>query len=139
MARIESEKSQKPPLLADRDALLAKLSVSHFDLNAIIRGAQLTVVGALRALRNPQLFTSEHYKQAALAVLAGVVIRLAIEIPILGIRVLLWFLSFIVDFGTTTFDNRLVEGIDLLQNHVLQVPFFLMSILSRVTPTLDNM
>ncbi|PQE20674.1 transmembrane protein [Rutstroemia sp. NJR-2017a BBW] len=139
MAARQSEKPEKPPLLADRDALLEKLSVSHFDLNAIIRGAQLTVVGALRALRNPQLFTSEHYKQAALAVLAGVIIRLAIEIPILGIRVLLWVLSFIVDFGTTTFDNRLVEGIDLLQNHVLQVPFFLMSILSRVTPTLDNM
>jgi hypothetical protein len=45
MAARQSEKPEKPPLLADRDALLEKLSVSHFDLNAIIRGAQLTVVG----------------------------------------------------------------------------------------------
>lgn len=112
---------------------------------------------ALRALRNPQLFTSEHYKQAALAVLAGVVIRLAIEIPvrflaihqyfmvlanmfqIFGVRVFLWLMSFVVDLGASTFDDRVVEGLDLIQNHVLQVPFFLMSILSRVTPTLDNM
>ncbi|KAB8293114.1 hypothetical protein EYC80_007473 [Monilinia laxa] len=137
MAERESERSQKP--LANRDDLLEKLSIDHFDLNAILRGAQLTIVGALRALRNPQLFTSEHYKQAALAVLAGVVIRLAIEIPIFGVRAFLWFLSFVVDLGASSFDDRVVEGLDLIQNHVLQVPFFLMSILSRVTPTLDNM
>lgn len=56
--------------------------MSHFEPNAILRGAQLTVVGALRALQNPDLFTSEHYKQAALAVLAGVVIRVLVAIPV---------------------------------------------------------
>jgi hypothetical protein len=56
--------------------------MSHFEPNAILRGAQLTVVGALRALKNPGLFTSEHYKQAALAVLAGIVIRLLVAIPV---------------------------------------------------------
>ncbi|TGO31779.1 hypothetical protein BHYA_0411g00040 [Botrytis hyacinthi] len=134
---MDSERLQKP--FKNRDELKEKLSIDHFDLNAILRGAQLTIVGALRALRNPQLFTSEHYKQAALAVLAGVVIRLAIEIPIFGVRVFLWLMSFVVDLGASTFDNRVVEGLDLIQNHVLQVPFFLMSILSRITPTLDNM
>jgi uncharacterized membrane protein YadS len=56
--------------------------MSHFEPNAILRGAQLTVVGALRALKNPGLFTSEHYKQAALAVLAGIVIRVLLGIPV---------------------------------------------------------
>lgn len=56
--------------------------MSHFEPNAILRGAQLTVVGALRALKNPGLFTSEHYKQAALAVLAGIVIRILVAIPV---------------------------------------------------------
>jgi hypothetical protein len=56
--------------------------MSHFEPNAILRGAQLTVVGALRALKNPGLFTSEHYKQAALAVLAGIVIRVLVAIPV---------------------------------------------------------
>ncbi|ESZ96188.1 formamidase [Sclerotinia borealis F-4128] len=137
MAKIESKRLNKP--LANSDDLMEKLSIDHFDLNAILRGAQLTIVGALRALRNPQLFTSKHYKQAALAVLAGVIIRLAIEIPIFGVKVFLWFVSFVVDLGASTFDDKVVEGLDLIQNHVLQVPFFLMSILSRVTPTLDNM
>jgi hypothetical protein len=56
--------------------------MSHFEPNAILRGAQLTIVGALRALKNPGLFTSEHYKQAALAVLAGIVIRVLVAIPV---------------------------------------------------------
>jgi hypothetical protein len=74
---------------------------NNFDPNAILRGAQLTVVGgkrlpisiyssqhllmileALRALQNPGLFTSEHYKQAAIAVGVGIAIRLAIAIPV---------------------------------------------------------
>jgi hypothetical protein len=39
-------------------------------------------IEALRALQNPALFTSEHYKQAALAVAIGIAIRIAISIPV---------------------------------------------------------
>ena len=46
------------------------------------RGAQLTFVGANRALQNPALFTSEHYKPAALAVAAGIAIRILLAIPV---------------------------------------------------------
>lgn len=53
-----------------------------FELNSIVRGAQLTIVGANRALQNPGIFTSEHYKQAALAVAAGIAIRLLVAIPV---------------------------------------------------------
>lgn len=56
--------------------------MSHFEPNAILRGAQLTVVGALRALKNPDIFTNEHYRQAGLAVLAGIAIRLLVAIPV---------------------------------------------------------
>ena len=37
---------------------------------------------ALRALQNPGLFKAEHYRQAALAVCAGIVIRLLIAAPV---------------------------------------------------------
>lgn len=47
------------------------LTITHTDHNQ-----------ALRALQNPALFTSEHYKQAALAVAIGIAIRLAIAIPV---------------------------------------------------------
>jgi hypothetical protein len=43
----------------------------------------------LRALQNPALFTSGHYKQAALAVAIGIAIRIAISIPV-RITELVW-------------------------------------------------
>jgi hypothetical protein len=113
---------------------------------------------ALRALQNPGLFTSEHYKQAAIAVAAGIAIRIAISIPvcmslqvffsgrsrltgwqIIGIKVLLWFLSFIFNFEHATWDDKIVNGLDFIQNYVLQVPLFLMTLMRYITPTLDNM
>ncbi|KFY34004.1 hypothetical protein V494_07139 [Pseudogymnoascus sp. VKM F-4513 (FW-928)] len=121
------------------EKLKKKLEIKNFDLNAILRGAQLTVVGALRALQNPALFTSEHYKQAALAVAAGIAIRILISIPIVGIKVLLWFLSFFINFDAVSWDDSLVSGLDFVQNYVLQVPFFLMTLMRYITPTLDNM
>ncbi|TVY35651.1 hypothetical protein LOCC1_G007018 [Lachnellula occidentalis] len=154
--------AQRPILT--KEQLKHKLQVSNFHPDAILRGAQLTIVGvtlcqprqptdtnisALRALQNPKLFTSEHYKQAAIAVAAGIAIRLLISIPtgpaltcgfaqIIGIKVLLWFLSFILDFEHVTWDNDIVKGLDFIQKYVLQVPFFLMTMMRYVTPTLDN-
>lgn len=64
------------------DKLRQKLDLSHFGINAVIRGAQLTLVGAQRALQNPAIFTSDHYRQAALAVAAGLAIRLIVSVPV---------------------------------------------------------
>ncbi|KAG9229640.1 formamidase [Amylocarpus encephaloides] len=125
------------PILT-QETLKEKLQVSNFEPNAIIRGAQLTLVGAHRALQNPKLFTSVHYKQAAIAVAVGIAIRLAITIPIIGIKLLLWFLSFVVNFEHATWDEKVVGGLDFIQNYVLQVPLFLMTLMRYVTPTLDN-
>lgn len=38
-----------------------------------------------------------------------------------------------------TWDDRVVEGLNFLANHVLQVPLFLMTLMRYVTPTLDNL
>ena len=77
------EMAQKPLITQkNQEKLKEKLQVSNFEPNAIIRGAQLTVVGAHRALQNPKLFTSDHYKQAAIAVGVGIAIRLAITVPV---------------------------------------------------------
>ncbi|KAI1760903.1 formamidase [Hypoxylon sp. FL1150] len=123
----------------DREELKKAFDLSHFDFNAIIRGIQLTLVGAHRALQNPTIFTNDHYKQAAIAVGAGIAIRLIIGIPIIGIKVLLSFLSWIFDLDRATWDDTLVNGLDLIANHVLQVPLFLMTLMRYLTPTLDNM
>ncbi|KAI1371894.1 formamidase [Hypoxylon crocopeplum] len=123
----------------DKEELKKAFDVSHFDLNAVLRGIQLTLVGAHRALQNPAIFTNAHYKQAAIAVGAGIAIRLAIAVPIIGIKLLLSFLSLIFDLDKATWDDTLVNGLDLIANHVLQIPLFLMTLMRYLTPTLDNM
>ncbi len=85
----------------------ALLDLSNFDINAVLRGMQLTLVGGMfhiderqalksaswftnvcttvvahRALQNPAMFTSDHYKQAAYAVATGIAIRLIVSIPV---------------------------------------------------------
>jgi hypothetical protein len=50
----------------------------------------------------------------------------------------IWFLSFFVNFDATTWDETLVDGLDFVANQVLQLPFFLMSMMRYITPTLDH-
>jgi hypothetical protein len=42
----------------------------------------LTVIQAHRALQNPDIFTNDHYWQAASAVLVGIAIRLLVSLPV---------------------------------------------------------
>ncbi|KAM3413923.1 hypothetical protein BST61_g10594 [Cercospora zeina] len=114
-------------------------SFGSFELNSIVRGAQLTVVGANRALQNPSLFTSELYKQAALAVVAGLAIRLLVAIPTIGIRVLLQFLGLFTDLSESTWDADIIEGISFIENSVLQIPFFLMTFIRQLSPAMDHL
>ncbi|KAF1737042.1 hypothetical protein CRV24_002657 [Beauveria bassiana] len=72
--------SRTPPSRPPKSSTL--LDLSNFDINAVLRGMQLTLVGAHRALQNPAMFTSDHYKQAAYAVAIGIAIRLIVSIPI---------------------------------------------------------
>lgn len=49
---------------------------------------------------------------------------------------LLWILSF---FIRVRWDENIVDSLDFIQRYVLQVPFFLMTLMRYITPTLDNM
>lgn len=44
-----------------------------------------------------------------------------------------------MDLQGVTWDNDIIEGLEFIENHVLQVPFFLMSFMRYLSPTLDNM
>ncbi|SPO05511.1 probable transmembrane protein UsgS [Cephalotrichum gorgonifer] len=127
------------PVPIDVDRLKQKFDLSHFDLNAVLRGVQLTFVGANRALQNPGIFTNRHYKQAAYAVAAGIVIRLVIAVPIFVVKILLWVLSFFMSMEDATWDDTIVNGLDFIAEYVLQVPLFLMVLMRYVTPTLDDL
>ncbi|RYC62749.1 hypothetical protein CHU98_g3467 [Xylaria longipes] len=159
-------------LKLDKGKVKEAFDLSNFDINAVLRGAQLTLVGgkpllilpprsrrlhhldqdgiasqdlhmynaiAHRALQNPAIFTNSHYKQAAIAVGAGIAIRLAITVPIIGIKVFIRILSYVTNLDEASWDDSLVNGLDLIANHVLQIPLFLMTLMRYVTPTLDEM
>ncbi|QLI68186.1 uncharacterized protein G6M90_00g042380 [Metarhizium brunneum] len=115
------------------------LDASHFELNAIFRGAQLTLVGAYRALQNPDLFTAEYYKQAIYAVLAGLGIRLLVAIPIIAARLVLWFTSLLYPRDQVSWEDSVTDWLNFMGDSVLQLPFFLMMVMRHVVPTLDNL
>lgn len=114
-------------------------------------------MSAFRALQNPGLFRYEHYQQAALAVCAGILIRFLIAVPvslhvaaktkngliefgeIFAVQALIWGSSFFINFESATWDEKLAGGLDFIANSVLQIPFFLMSFMRYITPTLDQM
>ncbi|CAL5866289.1 uncharacterized protein PFLUO_LOCUS496 [Penicillium psychrofluorescens] len=112
--------------------------MSNFEPNAVIRGFQLTVVGTLRALYNPELFKYEHFRQAALAVVVGIVIQIVIQIPIVAVKFAIYLMSWIINLDHATWDDKLLNGMDFMSNSVLQVPFLLMTLMRYLTPTLDE-
>lgn len=107
-------------------------SLQSFDPGLILRGAQLTVVGAYRALQNPHLFRSSYYKKAALAVAAGLLLRLIVDLPIFGVKILLTFSGLFVDLKTQSWDDWIIKGLRFLEKNVLQIPFFLMTLTIRL-------
>ncbi|KAG8426468.1 hypothetical protein J3459_008122 [Metarhizium acridum] len=101
------------------------LDASHFEPNAIFRGAQLTLVGAYRALQNPDLFTTEYYKQAINSDNSG--------------EAVLWFTSLLYPRDQVSWNDSVVDWLNFMGDYVLQLPFFLMMVMRHVVPTLDNL
>ena len=94
---------------------------------------------AHRALQNPNLFTSSHYSQAAIAVFAGIAIWAAVNVPLYLFQGLIAFLGLFAHLEEQTWDDTVIHGLQFIANSVLQVPFFLMSVMGSITPTLDQM
>ncbi|KAJ5115089.1 hypothetical protein NUU61_000848 [Penicillium alfredii] len=123
---------------AASSATLKGIEMSSFEPNAVIRGFQLTVVGTLRALRNPELFKYEHFRQAGLAIVVGIVIQLIVQIPIITVKFGVYLASWVVNLSQATWDDKLLNSLQFLSNSVLQIPFLLMTMMRYVTPTLDE-
>lgn len=41
--------------------------------------------------------------------------------------------------AAANWDNEIIDGLNFIEHSVLQAPFFLMSLMRYVTPTLDDM
>ena len=96
-----------------------------FSVLAVLRGIQLTYLGAVRALKNPCLSSSRFYRRAAGAIAMSILIQLLLQLPILILRFLLWG---IVMVASESFIEQLASSIDTLEfveNSVLNVGVFL--------------
>ncbi len=58
---------------------------------------------------------------------------------VIGIRILIWILSFVFRLDAVTWDDTIINGLTFIEDHVLQVPLFLMTLMRYMTPTLDDM
>ena len=52
---------------------------------------------------------------------------------------LLWLLSLFVNMDHTSWDESVVDGLHFIEHSVLQIPFFLMTMMRYINPTLDHM
>lgn len=55
------------------------------------------------------------------------------------IRFGLWVLSFFMSLESAHWDDSLVSALGFIEEYVLQVPFFLMSLMRYLVPTLDDL
>ena len=60
-------------------------------------------------------------------------------LQILVVQALLWLLSLVVDIKSAHWDDQIIHGLHFLEHSVLHLPFFLMTMMRHMTPTLDNM
>jgi hypothetical protein len=74
-----------------------------------------------------------------MAVAAGFAIRLIISIPGLMVRILLFFVGFVVDLRSAQWDDKTLSGLHFIENSVLQLPPFLMSAMRFISPAMDEM
>lgn len=44
-----------------------------------------------------------------------------------------------MDLGHARWDDEVIEGLVFIEHSVLQIPYFLMTFMRYVTPTLDNL
>jgi len=56
-----------------------------------------------------------------------------------GVRVLIAFLGLFTDLKSSGWDEEIMDGLEFLEHSVLQLPFFLMSFMRYISPSLDNM
>lgn len=52
---------------------------------------------------------------------------------------LIAFLGLFTDLKSSGWDEEIMDGLEFLEHSVLQLPFFLMSFMRYISPSLDNM
>ncbi|KAK9362116.1 hypothetical protein V1504DRAFT_419563 [Lipomyces starkeyi] len=114
-----------------------------FSALSIVRGFQLTLLGAYRALQNPDLLRGKYYKQAAYAIAISLIIQLIITIPLwtvkIVISILAWIFSSSGDHEAGERSTRVVNGIDFIESNVINLGGLLIGLMRYLRPEMDEM
>lgn len=112
-----------------------------FTILAVIRGVQLTFLGAIRALRNPYLNDSGFYKKAGNIILISLIAQLIIWMPLGVLNLLLSFFKLIVgnDNRASASLTVALDTLSFIQNNVLNIGPFLVTAVRYFRPEMDEM
>ncbi len=117
-----------------------------FSFTACARGFQLALLGAYRALHNPQLSKNKYYTQAKMALKISLIIQLSLWLPLYLMKWTIVFIQFLVSVtkeegeeadvkrGASSF----LEILSFIQS-ILNVGSFLISSIRYFRPELDEM
>lgn len=92
----------------------------------VLRGTQLAWLGLVRSLQNPELLSRDHFTFLIAAVVIGIGLKIALQIPTFLARSSVAIL--VVVRGRPTWENHLYATIDFAQHWVLSVPYLLLKI-----------
>ncbi|KAK9234490.1 hypothetical protein V1525DRAFT_435582 [Lipomyces kononenkoae] len=114
-----------------------------FSAVGIARGFQLTILGAYRALQNPDLLKGKYYKQAAYAIAISLIIQFIISVPLWIVKVLVSIVARIFasqgDNEASERSTQVVNGISFIQGYVINLSGLLIGLMRYLRPEMDDM
>ncbi|KAK7207931.1 hypothetical protein BZA70DRAFT_272528 [Myxozyma melibiosi] len=114
-----------------------------FSFLSIVRGFQLTLLGAYRALQNPDLLRAKYYKQALYAVLISLGIQLVISVPLwifkISLRVCIWLFDTADDTDAVARALSIIKNVEFVEEHVINLSGLLIGLMRYIRPEMDEM
>ncbi|ODQ79643.1 hypothetical protein BABINDRAFT_162019 [Babjeviella inositovora NRRL Y-12698] len=108
-----------------------------FSVLAILRGFQLSFLGAYRSLQNPDLLHNKYYSQALAAVKLSLAIQVLLWAPLIALKLFFKVLAMLV--GDRIDFHGIIDTLRFLQNSVFNVGPFVASLVRFFRPELDDM
>ncbi|KAK9456447.1 hypothetical protein V1511DRAFT_497588 [Dipodascopsis uninucleata] len=112
-----------------------------FSALSIIRGLQLTFLGAYRALQNPELLKGKYYRQLVLALVISLVIQFIIYVPFWFLRTTITIVSWVKSDDTSDHHrkNQIMSSLVFLESQVVNLSGLLIGVMKYIRPELDDM
>lgn len=110
-----------------------------FSALAVLRGLQLTVLGASRALQNPNLARKKYLKQAAFAIAGSIAIQLLVYLPPLLLQFVAWISTLTASATVTAYIESNYDTLLFFENHVFTLGYFMVSAMSYFRSGMDEL